>query len=255
MSYALRAFMFQTFFYQPILNLLIFLYNIIPGHDLGITIIVLTVVIKLALYPLSKKSIESQKSLQDLQPKIEEIKKKYKDKKEEMGKAMMDLYKNNKVNPLSSCFPLLIQMPFLFAVFRVFRNGFENGSLDLVYGFIEKPEIVNMMSLGFIDLAKPQIIIAVLAGLAQFWQSKMMITKRPTVKSPGAKDEDIMSIMNKQMVYFMPLMTVFIGASFPGGLALYWLTTTLASGVQQFYLFKKKKEKEDNGVIEGEISK
>ncbi len=249
--------MFQTFFYQPILNLLIFLYNIIPGHDLGITIIVLTVVIKLALYPLSKKSIESQKSLQDLQPKIEEIKKKYKDKKEEMGKAMMDLYKNNKVNPLSSCFPLLIQMPFLFAVFRVFRNGFENGSLDLVYGFIEKPEIVNMMSLGFIDLAKPQIIIAVLAGLAQFWQSKMMITKRPTVKSPGAKDEDMMSIMNKQMVYFMPLMTVFIGASFPGGLALYWLTTTLASGVQQFYLFKKKKEKDDGNsdVIEGEISK
>jgi len=243
--------MFQTFFYQPILNLLIVIYNIIPGHDLAITIIVLTIVIKLLLYPLSKKSIESQKALQELQPKIEEIKKKYKDKKEEMGKAMMDLYKNNKVNPLSSCFPLLIQMPFLFAVFRVFRNGFSN--LDLVYGFIHRPETINMIGLGFIDLSQPQKIIAILAGLAQFWQSKMMMsTKRPEVKSPGAKDEDMMAIMNKQMVYFMPIMTVFIGMSFPGGLALYWLTTTLASGVQQAYLFKKKAKKD---IIEGEIVK
>ena len=150
----------------------------------------------------------------------------------------------------AGCFPILIQMPFLFAVFRVFRNGFEDGSLDLVYGFIEKPEMINMISLGFIDLAKPQIIIAILAGAAQFWQSKMMITKRPAIKTPGAKDEDMMSIMNKQMVYFMPLMTVFIGATFPGGLALYWLTTTLASGIQQAYLFKKKKEKDDDRIIE-----
>jgi len=232
--------MFQTFFYQPILNLLVLIYNLIPGHDLGIAIILLTIIIKLLLFPLSKKSIESQKKLQELQPKINEIKEKYKDKKEEMGKAMMELYKKDKVNPLSSCFPLLIQMPFLFAVFRVFRNGFSASNLILVYGFIHKPEIINMISFGFIDLSKPQIVIAVLAGLAQFWQSKMMITKRPEIKSDGAKDEDMMAIMNKQMVYFMPLMTIFIGMSFPGGLALYWLTNTLISGIQQMYLFKKK---------------
>lgn len=247
--------MFQTLFYQPILNLVVWLYNIVPGHDLGIAIILLTVIIKLLLLPLSKKSLKSQKSLQDLQPKVEEIKKKYKDKKEEMGRAMMQLYKENKVNPFSSCLPLIIQLPFLWAVFQVFRDGFNNGSLDLVYSFITKPETINTISLGFIDLSVRNIPIAVLAGIAQFWQTKMMMSKRPAVKSPGAKDEDMMAIMNKQMLYFMPALTVFIGLSFPGGLALYWLVTTLLTGLQQLYLFKKQNAEENKGVVEGEVIK
>lgn len=244
---------FQTFFYQPIFNLVIFLYNIVPGHDLGVVIILLTIIIKLLLLPLSKKALQSQKALQDLQPQIEELKRKYKDKKEEMGRAMMELYKTNKVNPLSSCLPLLIQLPFLWAVFRVFSNGFENGHLDLVYSFISKPESVNYMSFGFINLQERNIPFAVLAGLAQFWQSKMMMTKRPAVKTSGARDEDMMAVMNKQMLYFMPVMTVFIGLSFPGGLSLYWLITTLLTGLQQLYIFKKQNKNKD--VIEGELVK
>ena len=231
---------FNLIFYQPILNLLVFLYNIVPGHDIGLAIIIMTVIIKLILLPLSKQSIKSQKSLQELQPKIDEIKKKYANNKEEQGRAMMQLYKEEKVNPFSSCLPLLIQLPFLWAVFMVFRAGLSGKSLDLVYSFIHRPEIINTMSLGFIDLAKPNVILAVLAGLAQFWQAKMMTTKRPEVRGNGAKDEDMMAIMNKQMVYIMPALTVFIGLSFPGGLALYWLITTLLTALQQLYLFKKK---------------
>ncbi len=247
---------FLTVAYQPVLNLLVFLYNIVPGHDLGIAIILLTIIIKLILLPLSRQSIKSQKSLQDLQPKIDEIKKKYANKKEEMGREMMALYKENKVNPFSSCLPLLIQLPFLFAVFRVFRNGFANGSLDLVYSFITKPEAINTMSLGFIDLSARNIPIAVLAGVAQYWQTKMMMSKKAEVKSPGAKDENMMAMMNKQMMYFMPILTVFIGMSFPGGLALYWLVTTVLTGVQQVYIFKQKdKEDKDDNVVEGEIVK
>ena len=231
---------FNVIFYQPILNLLVFLYNIVPGHDIGLAIILMTVIIKLILLPLSKQSIKSQKALQEIQPKIDEIKKKFADKKEEQGRAMMELYKQEKVNPFSSCLPLLIQLPFLWAVFMVFRAGLSNGSLDQVYSFIYKPEIINTMSLGLINLAKPNVVLAVLAGLAQFWQAKMMSTKRPEVKSQGAKDEDMMAIMNKQMLYMMPALTVFIGLSFPGGLALYWLVTTLLTAFQQLYLFKKK---------------
>lgn len=230
--------MFQTLFYQPILNLLIFLYNNVPGNDLGIAIILLTVVIKVVLLPLSRKALTSQKALQELQPKIEEIKKKHKDSREKMSRAMMDLYKNNKVNPFSSCLPLLIQLPFLFAVFRVFRDGLDN-NLSLVYSFISQPEAINYIALGFVDLSKKNFYIALLAGLAQFWQSKMMVAKRPTLKSKGAKDEDFMAIMNKQMTFFMPILTVIIGMSFPGGLALYWLTTTVLTGLQQVYLFRK----------------
>ncbi len=245
--------MFQTFFYQPVLNLLVFLYNIVPGNDLGIAIILLTIVIKLILLPLSKKSIKSQKALQDLQPKTEELKKKFKDNKEAMSKAMLELYKKNKVNPFSSCLPLIIQLPFLFAVFRVFRDGFDNGTLDLVYPFITRPEAINYMSLGFIDLSVRNIPMAVMAGAAQFWQTKMMLAKKPPIKSPGAKDENMAAIMNKQMLYFMPLLTVVIGIQFPGGLALYWLVTTVLTGAQQAWLFNKDDKKKP--VIEGEIVK
>ena len=144
---------FQTFFYQPILNLVIFLYNVIPGQDLGVTIIVLTIIIKGALYPLSQSAIKSQKALQDLQPKMEEIKKKFADKKEELGKATLDLYKQNKINPLSSCLPLLIQLPFLIAVFRVFRNGFTGQSMNLLYPFIHHPDAINNIAFGFLNLS------------------------------------------------------------------------------------------------------
>lgn len=236
---------FNAVFYQPILNLLVFLYNIVPGHDIGLAIILMTLVIKLILLPLSKQSIKSQKALQELQPKIDEIKKKYAGNKEEQGRAMMQLYKQEKVNPFSSCLPLLIQLPFLWAVFMVFRAGLSGQSLSLVYSFIYRPEFINTMSLGFIDLAKPNVFLAILAGLAQFWQAKMMTTKRPEVKGDGAKDEDMMAIMNKQMLYMMPALTVFIGLSFPGGLALYWLVTTLLTALQQLYLLKQKKKLEN----------
>lgn len=254
MCYVLCATMFETFFYQPVLNLLIFLYNIVPGNDLGVAIILLTIVIKLLLLPLSKKSIKSQKALQDLQPQTEALKKKFKDNKEAMSKAMLELYKKNKVNPFSSCLPLIIQLPFLFAVFRVFRNGFDNGVLDLVYPFIVRPEVINYISFGFIDLSVRNIPMAVMAGVAQFWQTKMMMVKKPPIKSPGAKDENMAAIMNKQMLYFMPLLTVVIGIQFSGGLALYWLVTTVLTGAQQAWLFNKD-EKKDNKIIEGEIIK
>lgn len=247
------SYLFTTFCYQPILNLVIFLYNNIPGHDLGVVIVILTLIIRIILYPLAQKSIVSQKALNDLQPKVEEIKKKYADNKEEMGKAMMSVYKDNKVNPFSSCLPLLVQLPFLIAVFQVFRDNFNEKSLQLVYPFIHRPDVIHSISLGFVDLSKPNIVLAVLAGAAQFWQAKMMMTKRPVVHTEGSKDEDMMAIMNKQMLYFMPILTVVIGFSLPGGLTLYWFITTVFQALQQYYLFHKKDKKSD--VIDGEIVK
>lgn len=256
--------MFQLFFYQPVLNLLVFLYNIVPGKDLGIAIVLLTIIIKLLLLPLSKQSIKSQKALQDLQPKVNELKRKYANNKEEMGKKMMELYKQNKVNPFSSCVPLLIQLPFLFAVFKVFRDGFKNGALDLVYPFISRPDYINSVSLGFIELSKPNIVLAVLAGIAQFWQTKMMMTKRTSAQVKGSSDENMMAIMNKQMLYFMPVLTVFIGITLPGGLALYWFLTTALTALQQLYVFNNDKKNIDSSkpnskikdnVIQGEIVK
>lgn len=245
--------LFTTIFYQPILNLLVFLYNTIAFQDLGIAIILLTVVIKLVFWPLGRQAIKSQKSLQDLQPKIEGLKKQYANDRVGLSQATMALYKESKVNPFSSCLPLLIQLPFLWAVYRVFAAGLNN-NLSLVYSFIHKPEMMNIISIGFLNLANRNIPLAVLAGLAQFWQAKMMMTKQPITNIPGAKDESMAAIMNKQMLYFMPVITIFIGISLPGGLTLYWFVFTLLTSLQQVLTFKKTGSK-GTGIISGELVK
>lgn len=245
-------YLFQVIFYQPILNLLIFLYNSAAFQDMGLAIILLTALIKLILWPLSKKSIKSQKALQELQPKIDELKAKYKDNQKEMGTELMGLYKQYKINPFSSCLPLLVQLPFFIAVYRVFRDGL-NSHLDLVYSFVSKPEIINTMFLGFLDLSKPNVYLAVLAGLAQFWQAKMMMAKNKKVNGVSAKEEGMASIMNKQMLYFMPALTIFIGITLSGGLTLYWFVLTLLTIVQQVLIARSQ----DNiqPIIEGEVIK
>lgn len=246
---------FTAIFYQPILNLLVFLYDTVSFQDLGIAIILLTAAIKLIFWPLSRSSIKSQKALQDLQPKIEELKKQHGEDKVGLSQATMALYKDNKVNPFSSCLPLLIQLPFLFAVYRVFTDGLNN-RLDLVYSFIPKPETINTLSLGFLDLSKPSIYLAILAGLAQFWQARMMTRTKPAVTVPGSRDEGMAAIMNKQMLYFMPAITIFIGLSLPGGLTLYWFVFTLFTALQQLITFRNKPDLgQSGGAIEGEIVK
>lgn len=229
---------FTLLFYQPLLNLIIWLYNIIPGHDFGWSIIALTVIIKLILWPLSGKSLKSQKALQDLQPKVDALKAQYKDNKEAQGKAMMELYRKEKVSPFSSCLPLLIQLPFLIAIYKVLRAGLKNDSANLLYSFVAKPEIINAMFLGVIDLAKASIVLAIITGAAQFWQTKML-THKPQPALPGAQDEGMTSMMNKQMMYVMPIVTVVIGASLPAGLIIYWLINTLMTILQQKLVFSK----------------
>jgi len=233
---------FTTLFYQPILNLLVWLHNFIPGNDFGWSIVALTVLIKIILWPLSDKSLKSQKALQDIQPKVDALKVQYKDNKEALGKAMMDLYKNEKVSPFSSCLPLLVQAPFMFAIYQVLRDGLQNGSLDKLYSFVGKPEIVNMVFLGVIDLAKANIVLAIITGAAQFWQTKMLMHKKqPNI--PGAQDEGMASMMNKQMLYVMPILTVVIGATLPGGLMLYWLMNTIVTLIQQIIVLKRHANK------------
>ncbi len=229
---------FVILFYQPILNLLVIIHNAMPGNDLGWAIIGLTLIIKIVLLPLSAKSLKSQKALQDIQPQMEEIKQKYKDNKEELGRKMMELYKKEKVSPFSSCLPLLIQLPFLFAIFQVLRDGLKNGALENLYPFVGAPESVNTLFLGIIELQNPSIILAVAAGILQFVQTKMLTRKKqPNV--PGSADEGMASMMNKQMMYFMPIITVIFGVSLPGGLTLYWTINTLMTIAQQLLVFKK----------------
>ncbi len=240
---------FTTILYQPIFNLFVGLYDIIP--DVGIVILVITILIKLVLYPLTKKSIVAQKSLSELQPKMEELKKKYKDDQQQMAQETMKLYKEHKVNPFGSCLPLLIQIPIFLALFYVFRDGLSGNELRLLYPFVPNPGEINPVTLGLFNLREASPVLAVLAGAAQFWQTKMMMRKpAPKVAGEAGKDENMMAMMNKQMLYIMPVMTVIIGLQFPGGLALYWFLSTLLTALQQLVLFKKKPESD---IIEGEV--
>lgn len=239
--------LFHTYLYQPIFNLLIWLYNVIPGADLGFAIIALTVIIKMALWPLTHSSLKAQKRMQDLQPKLDEIKVKYKDDKEGMSKAMMELYSSEKVNPLGSCLPLLIQLPIIIALFRVLRDGMitTESLTTTLYPFIENPGTVNHIFLGIQDLAEKSLVLAVIAGVFQFIQTKMLMAKKPPKQvagKDGAKDETMMAAMNKSMLYFMPVVTVVIGASFPAGLTLYWAVMNVVTILQQMVAFTKKKE-------------
>lgn len=234
--------LFHTVFYQPIFNLLVYIYNIIPGHDLGVAIILLTLLVRLVLYPLSKKSIQYQKELQEINPEIEKLKEKYKDDKEKMGPELMKLYKEKKVNPFSSCLPMLIQLPFLFAIYRVFWNGLKDeSSMNALYSFVQNPGTLDTMAFGFFDLSAPSILLAIMAGAAQFWQSKMLMGKKK-----GAAPASGMGAMGNQMIYMMPIITIVIGSRFPAGLTFYWLLTTLFSVAQQYIVlgFKQNKDAE-----------
>lgn len=224
--------------YRPLFNLLVFFYNTISFSNIGIAIIILTILIKLAFLSMSKKAIVSQKSLQDLQPKIKEIQTKYKDSKEEQAKALMALYKENNVNPMSGCFPLLIQLPILIALYQVFLKGFDPASLSALYSFVSNPGSINPMFFGLLNLAMPSKILAILAGITQFFQAKMMVPKNNFTGSPKSSDEYVSQAMSKQMVYFLPLFTILISWNLPAGLALYWVVTTLFTIVQQYAIMR-----------------
>ena len=258
---------FYTVLYEPIFNGLMFIYKETPGIDLGVAIIILTIIIKLILFWPSLSSIKAQKNLQAIQPKLDEIKKKHANNKEEQSRQLMKFYKENKVNPFSSCLPLLIQLPILWALYRVFWNGLgvdaETGILPVeeighLYGYLKEyftNASINTTFLGFVDLsANKNWVFALLAGIAQFFQSKMLMARKEKNQAPntkGAKDEKLASTMTKQMTYFMPIITVIFGYQFPAGLTLYWLTSTLLMIAQQAIFVRPKKTEDKDKIIEG----
>ena len=220
---------------RPLFNLLVWTYNIIPGHDFGVSIILVTVFLRVLLYPLSDKALKSQKALQELQPKIKELQKKFKEK-EEQARAMMAFYKEHKVSPFSGCLPLLIQLPILIGLYRVFLTGLEPESLSTLYPFVQNPGALNPMFVGLVSLAEPSRILAVLAGLAQFLQAKSVFQRSDGGSS--ASGGEFAQSMQKSMIYMMPLFMIFIAWNLPAGLALYWVVTMLFSLGQQIVVNK-----------------
>jgi YidC/Oxa1 family membrane protein insertase len=226
--------------YQPLLNALAFLVSIIPGGDVGVAVIVLTILVKTILFPLSQKSIESQAEMNILTPEINKIKTSGASK-EEQAKQTFDLYKKHNTNPFSGCLLVLIQIPVIFALYYVFLKGinFQGG---LLYSFVKVPTHINMIFLGFLNIANKSLILAILAGISQYLQAHFMPKPpAPALSGAGASFADSFSkSMSVQMKYIFPFIIAFIAYNISGAVALYWITSNLFMVGQQIYVQREK---------------
>ncbi len=227
---------------RPIFNLLfIFTYY---TNSLGLSIILLTILIKLLLFPVNIPSIKmaSKKSLLDKD--LSKLKKKYKNNKTLLSKKQMELYKKHGINPASGCLPNILQILVLIALYRVFIGILNNSSTDTLFYFSFLKDISFSTKFLLWDLAKPDstYILPVASAGVQFITSKLML---PTVnksekiaKKTETTQDDMMVSMQKNMIYTAPLMTLIIGAKLPSGLILYWFISSLFSFFQSYYLKK-----------------
>lgn len=225
-----------TILYQPMLNFLVFIY--IYTNNFGIAVILLTVLIKCLLNPLNKKALESQKAMAEIQPKIKEIQSRNKENPELQAKEMIALYKEKKFNPFSSIFLLLIQIPVIISLFYIFKGGIDIDP-QMMYSFIAFPETINPYFLG-IDLSAPNIFIAVLAAIGQYIQAKTGIISSNKNKDSKDKTVEATEMIQKQMVFMLPIITLFVLFALPSALGLYWLVTTVMTIYQQKNILKEK---------------
>ncbi|OGM90257.1 hypothetical protein A3J77_00160 [Candidatus Wolfebacteria bacterium RBG_13_41_7] len=223
--------LFNKFLYEPLLKSLIFLYQNFSFHDLGIAIIVLTIIIRFVLFPLFYKGAKDQAIMQRLAPKIKEIQKNHKDDKEKQTQALLGLYKEHKVNPFSGFLLLLIQLPILIALYKVFFSGLSE---------ISHLGPINNLFLGVVDLSQKNVLIVIMAAIIQYYQGKLAL---PKTNKP-LNELDIAERMGRQMVFMGPILTfVFLYfLNLPSAIALYWLTTSAFSVVQQIIINKRIKE-------------
>ena len=230
---------FNIVLYQPLLNGLILLYTYLPGQDFGVAVIVFTLLIKLILHPSSLHAIRSQKAMAKIQPKVKEIQKKYKGDRQKQAQATMELYKKEKISPFSGCLPLLLQLPILIALYQVFLKGLKPESLTAsLYSFVPNPGEIVPVLLGIVNLSQPNLLLALLAGILQFFQSKISVGRQKTKKG------DFSSMMQNQMLYFFPIFTVFIVWKLGSIIGLYWIVSTLFSIGEQYMV--KSKAKNEN---------
>ena len=228
--------LFDALLYRPLFNALILIYEYFPPQDFGLAIIWLTIFIRLIIYPISVKAVKSQKTLQRLQPQIQELQKKYKNDKEKQAKETLELYQKEKINPFSGLLLVIVQLPILIALYRVFYLGLKPEELSHLYSFVVNPGHINAMFLGLLDLSKANLILAIIAGVSQFVQTKMLL---PKLSRSQAKTTDVSTLMQKQMAYVFPFITVLILYKLPAAIGLYWIISGIFSIVQQYYILKK----------------
>lgn len=214
--------MYNTFIYQPIFNLLLFIYQNFVFEDLGVAIVILTVLVRLLLFPLFHKSVKGQMIMQKLQPEVVKIKNNHKNNKEKQTLALLQLYKRHGVNPLGNLLILIIQLPILIALYQVFVSGLSEAAFPNVY------------FLNLIDLKNRSIVMVGLAAVAQYFQSRQL-----QIRSSGQEGKkEPAEQVNQIMIWLAPVLTFALLLSLPAAVGLYWLVTTIFSIGHQYFIVK-----------------
>ncbi|HEY4493525.1 MAG TPA: YidC/Oxa1 family membrane protein insertase [Candidatus Paceibacterota bacterium] len=231
---------FHNVLYEPFYNALVFLSGIVPGGDIGIAVIVLTIIVRFILLPLTHKQLHTQKRLKLVEGELRDIKKKYETDKQEQTRQMMELYKKHGINPLSGFLLILIQIPILLALYFVFSRGLPFNPEDL-YGFIKIPDVVNFKFLGILDLATKNYFMAALVGVSQYIQIRLSLPPAPKggVEAGKGFGEELAKSMNTNMRYVMPVMIALISASLPSVISLYWLASNLFAIAHELVVRRK----------------
>ncbi len=233
-------------FYRPIYNGLIFLAKIVPGHDLGFAIILLTIIIRTILLIPSQKAMKSQKRMQDIQPRLTKIKEKYKGDQQKIAMETMAVWKETKINPMSSCLPMLMQFPFLIALFYVIQGGLNPDNTHLLYQQYSDFKLtdININFLGILDLTKANLyVLPLIIGGLQFIQMKMAMGKKL-----ASQEKNEMAMAGNMMLYIMPVMIAVFTASLPAGVGIYWGASTIYGIIQQVFVNKQKTKNDEPTV-------
>lgn len=239
------SFIWHTFFFDPVYNGLVFFIDAIPGGDVGLSIIAITLVVKFILLPLSFKAARMQKVVRELEPKLAEVKEKHKDDREAQARATMEIYREAGINPFSGILLMLVQIPIVIALyFSVYSGGgvsLPGINVDLLYSFIPSPETVDMIFLGFVDIAKKSLPLAFLAGFTQFIHAQLSLPV-PEPRKEGVVDmkADFARSMNMNMRYVLPLVIGFVAYTLSASVALYFTVSNLFAIGQELVMRRRR---------------
>lgn len=238
--------MFNTLFYNPLYNGLVYLIDVIPGGDVGVATVLLTCIVKFVLFPLSKKATKTQMVMKEIEPEMAKIREKYGSNREELARQTLEFYRKNNLNPFASFFLILIQLPIIFALAFVFyQGGLPVINTEILYSFVKVPTVINTNFIGLFDITKTNFILSVLTGLAQFIQIRLSVPAHVPAASgskPAGFSEDLARSMNVQMRYVMPVFMFIICLNLSAAIALYWITGSLFTIAQELYLRKTLKK-------------
>ena len=222
----------KAIFYTPLYNGLIFLIGILPGHSVGAAVILFTLFVKLLLSPLSHKAAKFQLEMKSHEAELNKIKEQYKDDKQAQGKAVLDFYKEKKINPFAAIVPLFIQIPIVISLYYIFsRAGLPEVNADLLYGFVHAP-VPDIHFFG-INMMSKNLILAVCAGIAQFLQAHFAMPPAPPKSESPSFGNDLARGMHLQTKYFLPVLMGFVSYAASGAVALYFITSSLFAIAQE----------------------